>query len=260
MSPVRAGFGPAGAGSRRFRGVASRCACARHHPCSRRARSPARRGRGASPARRPRVLDRRTPGQGLPGSEGEGPERHHERGARVAAPAAHRQPRAGGAEEGRVGFRPSHRARGACRLAPDPRRAARSARRSRGARAGRPRSPRTRRARRRRGGAPGRSRPTHLSSRVRAGGCSRRDRADSGRAPRPGGRLSARHLRAARRRSGRNGATERGVPTSRTCGARSAHVARSSWRRRAGTTFCSRARRARGRPCLPAGSRASSRS
>ena len=260
MSPVRAGFGPAGAGSTRFRGVASRCACARHHPCSRRARSPARRGRGASPARRPRVLDRRTPGQGLPGSEGEGPERHHERRARVAAPAAHRQPRAGGAEEGRVGFRPSDRARGACRLAPDPRRAARSARRPRGARAGRPRSPRARRARRRRGGAPGRSRPAHLSSRVRAGGCSRRDRADSGRAPRPGGRLPARHLRAPRRRPAGTGQRSGGSRPRRRAGP----GARPSRARAGGggpaQPSARGPARARGRRCSPAGSRASSRS
>ena len=58
----------------------------------------------------------------------------------------------------------------------------------------------------------------------------------------------------------RNGATKREVPTSPTCGARSAPVARSSWRRRAGTTFSSQAHPGRGRPCLPAGSRASSRS
>jgi magnesium chelatase family protein len=67
------------------------------------------RGRGAPPARRSGLRDRRPGRSRLPGGEGARSVRDSLRRARVAGPADHRQPRAGRAPEGRVRLRPADR-------------------------------------------------------------------------------------------------------------------------------------------------------
>ena len=127
----------------------------RGDPRTRRPRAAEGRGRGASPAGHPRVRDRRSRRSRVPGGEAPRAERRRVGGAGVAAqPADHRQPRARGAAEGRIGIRSPDLACGSRSDEAAAARAARRARRRRRARARREHPSRLRDARGRRGSAP----------------------------------------------------------------------------------------------------------